>query len=113
MRDVIEVGGTSERPPGVAVDQAPSGARFVGSAPTSVAVFLAETSGGGERPPTQLASWKGFEAAARLADGASDAEQTTRRILVSKTLWAAVHGWFANGGGECYLAPVVGPGGLA
>ncbi|AIA01389.1 phage tail sheath family protein [Streptomyces noursei] len=113
MRDVIEVGGTSERPPGGAVDQAPSGARFVGSAPTSVAVFLAETSGGGERPPTKLASWKGFEAAARLADGASDAEQTTRRILVSKTLWAAVHGWFANGGGECYLAPVVGPGGLA
>ncbi|MEU2364580.1 phage tail sheath family protein [Streptomyces noursei] len=32
---------------------------------------------------------------------------------MSKTLWAAVHGWFANGGGECYLAPVVGPGGLA
>lgn len=91
-----------------------SGGRFVGAAPMSVAAFLVkpEESGG---PPVRLTSWKEFEQLARLAGGGEDggSESGTACVTVSKTLWAAVYGWFQNGGGRCYLVPVRGEGGLA
>ncbi|MFD9634965.1 phage tail sheath family protein, partial [Streptomyces violascens] len=87
-------------------------------ASTAVAAFLAErapeaapTDGDLAQPhpapPVHIPSWKAFEdgftAASRTSgEGAEAADGTT----VSFNLWAAVYGWFANGGGACYIVPV-------
>ncbi|GAA2679901.1 hypothetical protein GCM10009864_60270 [Streptomyces lunalinharesii] len=113
MSNVVEVGGqgTPGRPPGVRVREESAGVRFVGGVKTSVAAFLARSTVG-EVHPARFASWSEFTHKVRLED-ASGAGGATRSIPVSQELWAAVYGWFGNGGGECYLAPAGGRGGLA
>ncbi|QDQ09388.1 phage tail sheath family protein [Streptomyces spectabilis] len=98
--------------PGAVVEEVSSGVRAVGGARTSIAVFLAKAAhASGE--PLRLTSWKAFGEQSAIVGEATDGESDTTRIAVSKEVWAAVHGWFANGGGECYLAPVDGKDGLA
>ncbi|MEU5431170.1 phage tail sheath subtilisin-like domain-containing protein [Streptomyces olivoreticuli] len=101
MSNVIEVE-PSNRAPGVEVREVASGVRFVGAAPTAVAAILAEVDPDGRTPgePKRIATWQAFEKEFTRPLGTPDKQQ------VSDLVWASVYGWFANGGGVCYIVPV-------
>ncbi|MFD0415952.1 phage tail sheath family protein [Streptomyces sp. NPDC127108] len=107
----------SERPEEtVEVQEASSGTRVMSGARTSVAAFLAQSvdaEEAGEPSARRIRSWKEFHDCAAITGGSPDGEREASRVRVSGALWAAVYGWFANGGGECYLAPLGGKGGIA
>ncbi|MFF8732205.1 phage tail sheath family protein [Streptomyces sp. NPDC015171] len=88
-----------------------AGVRFVSGASTAIAVFLADIANA-EARPVALSSWRQFEERALIAGAVQDEERATPEFEVSQALWMSVYGWFQNGGGKCYLAPVSGRKGL-
>ncbi|MFD7641772.1 phage tail sheath family protein [Kitasatospora sp. NPDC059795] len=116
-------------PPGVFVKELPSGVRMITGASTSVPAFLGYTkpsanddSEANPQPfteaertvPQKIGSWREFAArysvpgiAKELADATDPAAiHALQRCL---PLAEAVHGFFANGGGACYVVGFTGP----
>ncbi|MFG2715302.1 phage tail sheath family protein [Streptomyces goshikiensis] len=68
-----------------------SGVRRLAGAATSIAVFIGHIEA---EPPRRIRSWKEF------SEGTGGSGSTA----VSPYLADALHGWFANGGGACWIA---------
>ncbi|MGW4891544.1 phage tail sheath family protein [Kitasatospora sp. NPDC004240] len=120
---------SSQNPPGVFVEELPSGVRVITGASMSVPAFLGYTKASAhdapdatpkpftdaERAiPQKIHSWREFAArysiegiAKDLADATDPAAiHTLQRCL---PLAEAVYGFFANGGGTCYVVGFTGP----
>ncbi|MER7000688.1 phage tail sheath subtilisin-like domain-containing protein [Streptomyces sp. NPDC000410] len=97
------------------VEEVPSGVRAIGGARTSLAAFLVQVARHAEQPalPQRIVSWKQFASYAAITGGSPEGTGQESQVVVSGAMWAAVYGWFANGGGECYLVPVDGNSGVA
>ncbi|MBM9506702.1 phage tail sheath family protein [Actinacidiphila acididurans] len=84
--------------PGVYVEEMESGSRPIEGVGTSVAAFIGFTRKGPLNEPTAVTNWTQFKAVfGDFAEGAY--------------LPGAVYGYFANGGGICYVVRIGGPGG--
>ncbi|MGW3202362.1 hypothetical protein ACWDBD_49345 [Streptomyces sp. NPDC001118] len=85
--------------PGVYVKDASSGVRIITGAGTSAPVFLGYAPLPQPGEPVLLRSWSEFSQVSSASDAA---------VLLSGDghLAQAVHGFFANGGTSCYVAPL-------
>jgi phage tail sheath protein FI len=87
---------TSYLTPGVYVEEVSGGARPIQAVGTSVAAFLGMAPDGSKRPQEAVAvgNWSEF------------VREFVSKDSESTPLSTAVHGWFLNGGGRCYVVNV-------
>ncbi|MFB8235576.1 phage tail sheath family protein [Kitasatospora purpeofusca] len=116
-------------PPGVFVKELPSGVRTITGASTSVPAFLGYTKASAndardatpkpftdaERAvPQKIGSWREFAARYSIAGITKDLADATDPATIHTLerclpLAEAVHGFFANGGGTCYVVGFTSP----
>jgi phage tail sheath protein FI len=90
--------------PGVYVEQVPSGFRVIAAAATSIAAFIGPTDMvAGETPVAEkVKTWQEYLTRFVKLPGQTSDDGTPSRSLMTD----AVHGWFTNGGGLCYIVNI-------
>jgi phage tail sheath protein FI len=85
--------------PGVYINEVPGGSKPIEGVATSVAAFIGFAPAGPANKPTRVTSWLDFS----RVFGDPDPNVRTGPYLPHAYLAHAVNGFFANGGGTCYV----------
>jgi phage tail sheath protein FI len=85
--------------PGVYINEVPGGSKPIEGVATSVAAFIGFAPAGPANKPTRVTSWLDFS----RVFGDPDPAVRTGPYLPHAYLAHAVNGFFANGGGTCYI----------